>query len=74
MLELLALLIILPSAAIATDISVPMTQIRDQGNGQFEGHLTFALTEEVVGWEVVVTFSAPVTGLSVSIMLYSISF
>ncbi|XP_063408599.1 endoglucanase G-like [Mytilus trossulus] len=64
MLELLALLIILPSAAIAADISVPMTQIRDQGNGKFEGHLTFALTEEVVGWEVVVTFSAPVTGLS----------
>ena len=57
--------LLLPALVIATDITVPMTQISDQHNGLFEGHLKFALTEEVIGWEVIVTFSVPVTGITV---------
>ncbi|CAC5412493.1 E3.2.1.4 [Mytilus coruscus] len=33
-----------------------MTQVRDEDNGHFEGHLVFDLTEEIVGWDVTVTY------------------
>jgi len=62
--------LLLPALVIATDITVPMTQIRDLHNGLFEGHLKFALTEEVIGWEVIVTFSVPVTGITVRYYMF----
>ncbi|XP_048731235.2 endoglucanase E-4-like [Ostrea edulis] len=42
-----------------------MSRVNDWGNGRFEGHITFPIHGEAVGgWECIVTFSEPVTGLS----------
>lgn len=43
-----------------------MSNVNDWGNGRFEGHVTFPIHgEDVGGWECIITFSEPVTGLSV---------
>ena len=62
--------LLFPALVIAKDITVHMTQIRDLHNSLFEGHLKFTLTEEVIGWEVIVTFSVPVTGITVRYYSY----
>nr|XP_022336153.1 uncharacterized protein LOC111132618 [Crassostrea virginica] len=42
-----------------------MSNVNDWGNGRFEGHVTFPIHgEDVGGWECIITFSEPVTGLS----------
>lgn len=43
-----------------------MSNVNDWGNGRFEGHVTFPVHgEDIGGWECIITFSEPVTGLSV---------
>nr|XP_011421782.2 endoglucanase E-4 [Crassostrea gigas] len=42
-----------------------MSNVNDWGNGRFEGHVTFPVHgEDIGGWECIITFSEPVTGLS----------
>ncbi|XP_062574049.1 endoglucanase E-4-like [Saccostrea cucullata] len=49
------------SHALHTD----MSRVNDWGNGRFEGHFTFPIHgEDIGGWECIITFSEPVTGIS----------
>ncbi|XP_052760105.1 endoglucanase F-like [Mya arenaria] len=45
---------------LSTAILVPIT-ITSDWTGRFQGDLNFLITEEVVGWEVKINFSAPIT-------------
>ncbi|XP_069111328.1 endoglucanase E-4-like [Argopecten irradians] len=42
---------------------VPMTNVNDWG-GKFEGDFVFSITEEIDGWEALLRFDAPVTGMT----------
>lgn len=44
--------------------SVPLQGVNDWG-GRFQGSFMIPIKEQTDGWEVVVTFSEPVTGFSV---------
>jgi hypothetical protein len=44
-----------------------MDHVKNSGNGSFDGTFAFRITEEMVGWEAVITFSTSVNGLTVCI-------
>lgn len=57
-------LCLLPAIVGALDVT-PMIQVTDTGNGGFNGHFIFNLTEDLVGWEIQIEFSKAVAGLTV---------
>ena len=64
-----AVAILCLSGCHGTGMTVQMSNINDWG-GRFEGHFQFPVQgEDLQGWEAVLTFSAPVTGLTVSLLL-----
>ncbi|CAC5367752.1 E3.2.1.4 [Mytilus coruscus] len=54
---------LLPAIVGALDV-IPMVQVTNTGNGGFNGHFIFNLTENLVGWKIQIDFSKAVTGLT----------
>ncbi|CAG2244247.1 unnamed protein product [Mytilus edulis] len=57
------LLCLLPAIVGALDF-IPMVRVTNAGNGGFNGHFIFNLTEDLVGWKIQIDFSKAVTGLT----------
>ncbi|XP_033764174.1 endoglucanase G-like [Pecten maximus] len=58
-------LVLLVSLLVAGNesLEVPMTGVNDWG-GRFEGKFVFTVPEEVAGWEAILHFDEPVTGMT----------
>ena len=55
-------------------LTVPMSNINNWGGGKFEATFNFPISEYTDGWEAVLAFSQPVTGLTVSLQTQFSSF
>jgi len=66
---LLHFLVLLP-VVVTSEMTSTMDHVKNSGNGSFDGTFAFRITEEVVGWEAVITFSTSVNGLTVCIQTF----
>ena len=66
-----AVVLMLCTGCNGADITVPLSSVNDLGGGHFQGHFRFPVRgEDIMAWEAILTFDAPVNGLSVSFPFY----
>ena len=67
-----AVVLILSTGCNGADITVQMSSVNDLGGGHFQGHFRFPVRgQDIMAWEAILTFDAPVNGLTVSFTVSS---